>query len=57
MLNYAIVSRFKLNVGKVIENSILDSDYGKFITHPSLITELCLRARVEISKDEEKCPP
>ena len=57
ILTYAIVSRFKFNVGMVIENSIMESVYGKAITHPSVITELCLLAGVEISRDEEKCPP
>ena len=46
----------KFNVGAVIEISILESVYGREITHPSLITELYLRAKVEILKDEEKCP-
>ena len=50
------MSRMKFNVVAVIENSILESVYGKAITHPSLITELCLRSRVEISKEEEKFP-
>ena len=57
VLTCAIVSRFKFNVGMVIKNSILKSVYGKSITHPSLIIELCLVARVGILKDEEKCPP
>ena len=56
VLTYAMVGGFKFNVGMVIENSILESVYGKAITHPSLILKLCLRAEVEISKDEEKCP-
>ena len=57
ILTYAIVSGMKFNVGAVIKNFILELVYGKAITHPSLITKLCLRVRVEISKDEEKCPP
>ena len=57
ILTYDIVSGMKFNVEEVIENSILKSVYGKAITYPSLIIELCLRAEVEISKDEEKCPP
>ena len=32
---------FKINVGTMIENSILEAVYGKDITHPSLNTELC----------------
>ena len=57
IFTYAIVSGIKFNVGTVIENSILELVYGKAITHPSLIIELCLRAGVKISKNEEKCPP
>ena len=49
MLTYVIMSGMKL-----IENSILESVYEKAITHPSLINELCLRAGVEIFKEEEK---
>ena len=51
------MSGMKFNVGEVIENSILELVYRKGITHPSLITELCLRVEVKISKDEEKCLP
>ena len=56
MLTYAFVSRFKFNVGTMIENSILESVYEEAITQPSLFTELCLRAKVEMSKDEERWP-
>ena len=56
MLTCAIVSGLKFNVGTVIENFILDSVYGKAITHPSLSTELCLKSKVEISKDKVKGP-
>ena len=57
ILTYVIVSGFKLTVGTVIQNSILEVVYRKALTHPSLIIELCLLVEVEISKDEEKCPP
>ena len=57
VLTYAIVSEFKFIVGTVIENSILELVYGKAITRPPLIIELCLLVKVEISKDEEKFPP
>ena len=57
MLTYAIMRKFKFNMLTVIENSILESVYGKAITHPSLIIELCLGVGVEMSKDEEKFPP
>ena len=57
MLPYVVVSKFKFNVGMVIENSILESVYRKAITHPPLITKLYLRAEVNMSRDEEKCPP
>ena len=52
VLTYTIVSGFKFNVGTVIENSILESVYGKDITHLSFITKLCLLVGVEMLKDE-----
>ena len=57
LLTYAIVTCYKFNVGKVIENSILMSEYHKAITHPSLITKLCEIVGVQIGENEEKCPP
>ena len=56
LLIYAIVKGYKFNVGKVIENSILESAYHKAITHLSLITKLCKETEVPIKENEEKCP-
>ena len=36
-LTYAIVKGYKFNVGKVTENSILESAYHKAVTHLSLL--------------------
>ena len=44
-------------MGKVIENSILESAYHNAIIHPSLITKLCELAKVPIRENKEKCPP
>ena len=51
LLTYAIVKGYKFNVGKVIENSILELSYHKAITHPSLITKLCEVAEVPIAEN------
>ena len=56
ILLYELVKGYELNVGKVIEESILDYERGKFsgnIPHPSLITLLCIDSfpsRVLINK-------
>ena len=57
LLTYAIVKGYKFNMGKIIENSILDSTYQKAITHPSLIKKLCELEEVPIRENEEKCSP
>ena len=57
LLIYAIGNGFKFNVGHVIESSIMESTNVKALIHPSLITKLCLLARVNMSDSEEKCPP
>ena len=44
-------------MGRIIENSILESVYSKAITHPSLITKLYEIAGVKIIENEDKCPP
>ena len=41
ILTYAIVKDYKFNVGKIIENFILELVYNKAIAHPSMITKLC----------------
>ena len=42
VLLYAIMNYFKFNVGNIIEQSILEVDLGRSLTHPSLITSLCI---------------
>ena len=56
VLLYAIMNYFKFNVGTIIEQSILEVDLGRSLTHPSLITSLCREAGVVIVEDEEECP-
>ena len=46
LLLYAMVKGFELDVGKIIEESILDYVENKFlrnIPHPSMITLLCIK--------------
>ena len=56
LLTYTIVKGYKFNMGKVIENSILESMYHKAITYLSLIMKLCDITRVLIGENEEKFP-
>ena len=45
ILLYALLKGYKINVGKIIENSIMSyyrSNYRGLIPHPSIITILCL---------------
>ena len=57
---YAILRGYKLNVGAVIENSIMRYHEGNkrgLIPHPAAITRLCIRAGVKGSwTEEEECP-
>ena len=57
LLLFALVKGYSLNVGKIIEESILDYQENKFsgnILHPSLITLLCIKGGVKFSKEEEE---
>ena len=59
ILLYALVKRFNLNVGKIVEQSILDYPENNFlgnIPHPALITLLCIKGGVTFNETEEKCP-
>ena len=50
VLLYAILKGYKMNVGKIIEKSILNYYFNNFrglIPHPSTITKLCILGRVE----------
>ena len=59
ILLYALVKGCCLNVGKIVEQSILDYTKNCFsgnIPHLALITLLCIKGGVTFSKTEEKCP-
>ena len=60
LLLYAILKGYKLNVGKIIEKSILDyysSKYRGLIPHPATITKLCILGGVKGTlEEEERCP-
>ena len=59
ILLYALVKGFNLNVGKIVEQSILDYPKNNFsgnIPHPALITLLCIKGGVTFSETEEKYP-
>ena len=57
---YAMLKGYKLNVGAVIENSIMRYHEGNkrgLIPHPATITRLCLKAGVKGTwEEEEECP-
>ena len=57
---YAILKGYKLNVGAIIENSIMKYHEGNkrgLIPHPATITRLCIRASVKgVWEEEEECP-
>ena len=59
ILLYPFVKGFELNVGRIIEESIMDCAENKFsgnIPHPSLITHLCIKGGVKFNEVEERCP-
>ena len=57
---YAILKGYKLNVGIIIENSIMRYHEGNkrgLIPHPATITVLCLKAGVKgVWEEEEEFP-
>ena len=57
---YAMLKGYKLNVGAIIENSIMRYHEGNkrgLIPHPATITRLCMRAGVKGTwEEEEECP-
>ena len=57
---YAMLKGYKINVGAVIENSIMRYHEGNkrgLIPHPATFTRLCLRAGVKGTwEEEEECP-
>ena len=59
ILLYALVKGFILNVGKIVEQSILDyaeNSFSRNIPHPTLITLLCIKRGVTFSEIEDRCP-
>ena len=60
VLLYAILKGYKVNVGDIIENSIMKYHEGSrrcLIPHPATITWLCLKAGVKGNwAEEEECP-
>ena len=57
---YAILKGYKLNVGTLIENSIMrynEENKIGLIPHPATITVLCLKVGVKVAwKKEEEIP-
>ena len=48
LLLYAILKGYKMNVGNIIETSILNyyrNNYRRLIPHPTTITRLCILGR------------
>ena len=59
ILLYALVKELNLNVGKIVEQSIMDYPKNNFlgnIPHPTLITLLCIKGGVTFNETEERCP-
>ena len=60
ILLYALLKGYKINVGKIIENSIPSyyiSKYRGLVPHPATITRLCILGGVKGTwEDEETCP-
>ena len=60
ILLYAILKGYKINVGKIIENSILSYSRSRcrgLIPHLTIITNLCLLGGVQgACEEKEKCP-
>ena len=57
LLLYAMLKGYKMNVGKIIEKSILNyycSSYRGLIPYPSTITRLCILGRVEGTWEEKE---
>ena len=57
ILLYALLKGYKINVGKIIENSIMGfyrSKYRGLILHPTTITRLCILGGVKGTQEEEE---
>ena len=60
MLNYTMLKGYKINVGKIIENSIMSyyrSKYRGMIPHPATITRLFLLGGVDGDWENEETSP
>ena len=60
ILLYALLKGYKMNVGKIIENSITNYSKRKFrglIPHPAIITSLCLLGGVDEEWGNEETYP
>ena len=60
ILLYALLKGYKINVGKIIEKSILgysESKYMGMIRHPATITRLCIQEGVEEEWGTEETYP
>ena len=60
ILLYALLKGYRINVGKIIEKSILSysgSNCKGLIPHPSIITSLCLLEGVEAEWEKEETYP
>ena len=60
ILLHVVLKGYKINVGKMIDNSIMSyykSKYRDLIPHPAIITKLCLLGGVDGDwENEETCP-
>ena len=60
ILLYALVKGYQVDLGRIVEESILECAKGNFagnIPHPSLITLLCINGGVKFNgEEEERCP-
>ena len=60
VLLYAILKGYKINLGRLIEKSILSyqsSNFWGHLPHPAIVTYLCIKGGVTFNRDEEeRCP-
>ena len=61
ILRYALVKGYEVNLGRIVEDSVLEFVKRNFtgnIPHPSLITLLCIKGGggVKFNEDDERCP-
>ena len=60
ILLYALLKEYKINVGKIIEKSILSysgSNYRGLVPHPATIISLCFLGGVEAEWEKEETYP